>query len=324
MLSNISIAYEKMGDYKMGYLYADTCISIYQSYISEEREKIRNELESRIELERKTKDIELLQQENQIKALKISKQKQIQWGIGLLAAMSILLVMILWRNNRLRKKTNELLLKEKEFEHAQRIQLELEYQKVQKENILAQFDTLKGQINPHFLFNSLNSLNTMLGNESVQAKNFIQQFTSLFRNTLELKDRHLVPLSEELRLCSAFLYLQQIRFGDKLKVEQDATLWEEKAWLPPFSMQMLIENAIKHNEVSEENPLHIRIERTGDDLLISNPVRLRKEKQYSTGIGLKNIVSRYEMLSDRRPKFFQENGIYRASLPLIREEANDE
>jgi two-component system, LytTR family, sensor kinase len=196
----------------------------------------------------------------------------------------------------------------------------IETERLQKENILSQFETLRTQINPHFLFNSLNTLVGIVQTNPEQAVLFIKEFSKVYRNVLNHKDSLLITLEEELKLINSFVFLQKIRFGDNLKVDIQIDNGKMHFLLPPFSLQLLIENALKHNIVSSKKPLTIHIKNEKDYLVVSNNLQKRlNEDENSTGIGLKNLKTRYEMISLIEPEFVQTEAEYIAKIPLIRD-----
>jgi len=192
-------------------------------------------------------------------------------------------------------------------------------ERLQKESIKLQYSALKNQVNPHFLFNSLNTLTTLVYKDADLAARFIKQLSEIYRYVLEHKDTELVTLQEELDFCSKYLYLQQIRHGDSLKVEIN-TRDEQKIRVVPLSIQLLIENAIKHNEVSEDNPLIIKISVKDQFIVIENNLQLRKSIPESGGIGLDTMKKRYAYLSDNKPEISQMDGFFTVSLPVLNAE----
>lgn len=178
-------------------------------------------------------------------------------------------------------------------------QAAIDAEKLQKESIAARYESLKNQVNPHFLFNSFNALSNLVYEDQDKAVKFIKQLSNVYRYVLETRDKELVTLQEELEFLNAYLYLQQIRFGEKLRV--DIHLDDVQSMVAPLVLQMLSENAIKHNVVSEENPLTIRIYCEGDYLVVQNNLQPKTVLQEeSSGIGLENICKRYEFLTDKK------------------------
>ena len=189
-----------------------------------------------------------------------------------------------------------------------------------KENIQSQFQSLKNQVNPHFLFNSLNALSSLVHTDPDKAEQFIDEFARIYRYVLDVKERNVVELKEELRFLESFMFLQQIRFGDHLQMQLEIDAAQLHDFLPPLALQELIENAIKHNEVSGVRPLKVSISSEKGWLTVSNPLQPRKEEVQSTGTGLKNLRERYHLFADKTPEFKSNGKSYTARLPLIEAE----
>ena len=178
-------------------------------------------------------------------------------------------------------------------------QTAIDAEKFQKESTAAKFESLRSQVNPHFLFNSLNVLTNLVYEDQDKAAKFIKRLSEVYRYLLETREREIVPLEEEKKFLNAYLFLQQIRFGDKLKLR--ISLDEDKSMIPPLVLQMLVENAIKHNVISEENPLEIHIFTEPDFVVVENNVQQKTVlAEDSPGIGLENISKRYEFLTDKK------------------------
>lgn len=202
-----------------------------------------------------------------------------------------------------------LVLYSNEFFHSWREAVKSE-EKLKHEKLALQYEALKNQVNPHFLFNSLNTLTSLIGNDDEKATRFVKQLSNIYRYVLEHKDREIVPLETEMQFISNYIDLMKIRFGDNLKVNYDIPKGKQYKVIP-LSIQILIENTIKHNIVSSEKPLTIRISINNDDqLVVSNNLQkkssiLKEEDNPWERNGLKNIKLRYEYLSKGR---FQVNG----------------
>ena len=189
--------------------------------------------------------------------------------------------------------------------------------KVQKENLQSQFEVLKSQINPHFMFNSLNVLSGLINVDIAKAQLFIDEFSQIYRYVLETIEQPVVTLNKELEFMRSYLFLQQIRYGEPLTYSVNIVGEQLQLLVPPLSLQVLLENAIKHNIVNVSKPLKIEIYSEGDYLFVKNPVQ-PKFSGTSTGLGLKNLVKRYALISKLEPKFKVENNNYIAKIPLIK------
>ncbi len=191
---------------------------------------------------------------------------------------------------------------------------ELNSAKLQKESMKAQFDSLKSQVNPHFLFNSLNALTNLIYEDQDKAARFVKQLSEVYRYVLDTQGKEVVPLADEIKFLRSYLFLQQIRFGDKLKVEMD--LDSVDAQVAPLVLQMLVENAIKHNIISNDQPLTIRIYAQKKSIVVENNIQKKNVlPEDSKGIGLENIKSRYSFLSSEKIEVVNNGRSFKVSLP---------
>jgi sensor histidine kinase YesM len=196
-------------------------------------------------------------------------------------------------------------------------QLAVNEEKIKKEAITSQYESLKNQVNPHFLFNSLNALTSLIYENQDEAARFVKQLSKVYRYVLEIKDKEVVALADELAFLDSYMFMQKTRHADGLIYEQRLKP-ENDVYVVPLSLQMLVENAIKHNEISKENPLKISIERSGDYLEVKNNLQLRPRKgSDNTAIGLENIQERYKYLSDLPVEITEESGSFIVSIPIL-------
>lgn len=189
-------------------------------------------------------------------------------------------------------------------------------ERYQKESVAANYQSLKNQVNPHFLFNSFNALTNLVYEDQDKAAKFIKQLSDVYRYVLDTRDKEVVPIEEELKFLNSYSYLQQIRFGNKLNINID--LNNPKARVAPLALQMLIENAIKHNITSEEDPLFIKVYFENEHIVVEN--NLQKKQMIgddSAGVGLENIVRRYEFLSDKKVEIIENNHSFIVKLPAL-------
>jgi hypothetical protein len=194
----------------------------------------------------------------------------------------------------------------------------LEQERLAKVNMQAQLAVLKQQVNPHFLFNSLNTLTNLIPEDADKAVLFTQRLSAVYRRILEYRHRELIPLREELDALRDYIFLMQTRFEDKLDVEWDMGARPQvQAEIVPLSLQLLVENAIKHNIISAEHPLLIRVRVTEDAVEVSNTLNLRRRSLHSTGWGQESIRKRYRAVSERAVQVETTRTYYRVTLPLI-------
>ncbi|MEO9965115.1 MAG: histidine kinase [Reichenbachiella sp.] len=196
-------------------------------------------------------------------------------------------------------------------------------EQLEKENITSRYEALKNQINPHFLFNSLNTVSSLIHEDPHKAEEFIDEFSKIYRFLLENQDKNLHSLEDELKFVKSYLSLQQIRFGDSLSSSIDVEADKLPFMIPMLSLQLLVENAIKHNQITKEHPLEVAIDIEDDFLVVKNTLRLRAKSLDSTGIGINNLNARYEMLANLAPVFIKTDKEYVAKLPLIKEMIDD-
>ncbi len=190
---------------------------------------------------------------------------------------------------------------------------------LETQNVMAQFEILKNQIQPHFLFNSMNILRSLISTDTEKAQAFATQFSKLYRSVLGLKDQLLIGLEEELDFINCYIFMQKMRFADSLVVDLAIPADRMGYTLPPFALQILVENAIKHNIVSEEQPLTISVSVEGDFLKIENPLQARGHVEDSTGTGLANLKARYALLGNLPIQIKENNNTFIVRIPLIPE-----
>ena len=176
---------------------------------------------------------------------------------------------------------------------------------------------MKTQVNPHFLFNNLNTLAAVIPEDPDLAVEFVQQMSKVYRHILEVKDESSILLKEELDVLKAYGFLLKTRFGKNLDIEINVPDEKLKQRIVPFSLQLLMENAIKHNIVSSEKPLKITVFAENGNLLVSNNLQMKNQVNESTGIGLDNIRNRYKLLGDKEVKVFDNGESFTVSIPLL-------
>jgi LytS/YehU family sensor histidine kinase len=194
-------------------------------------------------------------------------------------------------------------------------ELELKNEQQEKEKITAQLMMLQNQVNPHFLFNCLNNLSALV-NENEPARKFIRKLSSIYRYLLEHKNHHLATLEDEFDFMSNYLYLQKVRFADALQFENKVEQPYPKLHIPSGAIQLLVENAIKHNIATANNPLHITVAQEDDWLVIKNNFQ-EKPNVESTGIGQQNLIKRYGLFTLKLPEFHSDGAFYYARIPML-------
>jgi two-component system LytT family sensor kinase len=195
-------------------------------------------------------------------------------------------------------------------EHAQRLE---------RDTLQAQLGALKSQVNPHFLFNSLSILSSLVRRDAGLAEQFIEHLAHAYRYTLEQRDHDLVPLCTELAFIEDYAFLLRLRFADKFSLHLDVPPAAQQYRLIPLALQLLVENAVKHNQMSSEKPLCITISLDGAELLVRNTLQRRPAGAAitSTGVGLTNIRNRYRLLTPRSVAVSETGGQFTVRLPLL-------
>jgi two-component system, LytTR family, sensor kinase len=204
--------------------------------------------------------------------------------------------------------------------HIRMRSMEIQAEKLMKENALAQFEALKNQVSPHFLFNSLSILSSLVHVDANFSEKFIDQLSKAYRYILEQKDNETVSLKTELDFLNAYAFLLKIRFENKFDVNVSITDQEaEQYQVAPLTLQLLIENGVKHNRMSEKEPLVITISIQDDRLVVANQIRPRTEGERitSTGIGLANIKNRYLLLTKNPVQISQDDELFTVKIPLL-------
>lgn len=198
-------------------------------------------------------------------------------------------------------------------------QVGIELERAKSENLLAQFELLKQQVNPHFLFNSLNTLKYMVESNDKQAVNFILKLSDIYRFTLESRKMDLIGLSAELKILDAYMYLLKARFEEGIDLMININQKHYSTFIPPFTLQLLIENCIKHNIVSLDHPLHISLYSEKDFIIVENKLQPKKVTESSTGLGLQNINNRYIQFLDKKIEVVANDTFFTIKLPVIYE-----
>ncbi|WP_276977627.1 2TM domain-containing protein [Flavobacterium filum] len=190
-------------------------------------------------------------------------------------------------------------------------------QKVIAGTASAQFESLKNQIDPHFLFNSLNVLSSLIEENPESAQKFTTSLSKIYRYVLEQKDKELVSVQEELNFAKTYMNLLKMRFENSITFELPENFANEEAKVVPLSLQLLLENCIKHNVVSESKPLHIKIYVSDNQLIIENNLQKKEILSDRKGVGLQNIVNRYAILTERKVWVVENENSFKVGLPIL-------
>jgi len=189
----------------------------------------------------------------------------------------------------------------------------------QSDNLGAQYELLKQQVNPHFLFNSLNTLKSMVESNDQKSVDFILKLANFYRFTLESRKLDLIPLSKEMEIVNAYLFLLKERFEEGFTFTNTVTSKYMDSLIPPFTLQLVLENCIKHNVVSVERPLHIQLYIEDQYITVENQLQPKMSAESSLGVGLKNIDLRYVHLLDQHIEIIATDKVFKIKLPLINE-----
>ncbi|HAS40822.1 MAG TPA: hypothetical protein DCS93_10100 [Microscillaceae bacterium] len=201
------------------------------------------------------------------------------------------------------------------FQYVRRYETALDNEWLKKENAYFQYELLKNQLNPHFLFNSLNTLLSLITIDQLRAKDFVRKLSHIYRHVLEYREQELIPLTKELEVLKDYIFLLQIRFGHNFQVSLDIPQVSPQVQVIPMALQMLLENTVKHNMVLEHKPLKVRIFSTEDYIIVENSLQPKKS-QVSWGVGLKTIQSRYKQYH-KSVEIYKDEHIFCVSLPLL-------
>jgi len=203
----------------------------------------------------------------------------------------------------------------------------LQEKKIKQQKIIAgtanaKYESLKSQLDPHFLFNSLNVLVSLIEEDTDKAQKFTTSLSKVYRYVLEQKDKDLVSLEEELAFAKTYMLLLKMRFENAIDCTIPEKVHNPEAKIVPLSLQILLENCIKHNIVSEQQPLHISIVESINTLTVTNNFQEKRSLNKSSGIGLKNITERYQILSTRTILINQSKSEFKVELPLLTKKAS--
>ncbi|MEP7262909.1 MAG: two-component regulator propeller domain-containing protein [Bacteroidota bacterium] len=190
---------------------------------------------------------------------------------------------------------------------------------LKKESVEYRFETLKSQVNPHFLFNSFNTLIAIIEKDKDVAIEYVEKLSDYFRNMIQHREKETIMLRDEIEMVKTYYYLQKKRFGEHLRLQINLSeKLLDSGKVPPLSLQLLIENAIKHNAVSRETPLTVEVfQASGNAITVKNNINVKLTPEISTGIGLQNIINRYKILSTEKVLISYDQDFFSITIPLI-------
>lgn len=190
-------------------------------------------------------------------------------------------------------------------------------ERLKQENIRTRLESLRNHLDPHFLFNNLNILSSLIDSSGEDAQEFLASFSEVYRYVLQKKGESLVSLREELAFIEAYLYMLEVRFRDQLRIDlrqpPDLDRWQ----VPPLALQTLVENAIKHNKASNRHPLHIEIFPEQDHMVVRNNLQPHDQPRSGSGTGLANLKSRYSYLTNAELQLYQDESSFEVRIPLL-------
>jgi len=192
-----------------------------------------------------------------------------------------------------------------------------ETERQKKEQVEFQFQTLKSQVNPHFLFNSFNTLIAIIEEDQDTAVEYVEKLSDFYRNILLHREDNLIPLEEELRMIDTYYFLQLKRYKNNFTLVVEVPEQARRMQIPPLTVQLLVENAVKHNIISRDKPLTVRIFTDNDYLVVQNNLQPKLQHEPSTGLGMQNIISRYKLLSPKNVLVEKNNAHFTVRLPLL-------
>lgn len=191
----------------------------------------------------------------------------------------------------------------------------VENEALRSENLLTRFEALKSQLDPHFLFNSLNTLQSLITIDTEKAEHYLQQLSSVLRHTLQNKE--VISLEEELKCVYAYCEMMQIRYGENLKFEFNIDAKYNNCSVLPLSLQSLIENSVKHNVISSKQPLVVTVTTGDNSVSVSNPIQAKATPEESNGIGLANLTERYRLKWNKTVEITDNGSTFCVKLPLV-------
>jgi len=355
----LSKSYATLGRFKEAYDFQIEYDSIYKVFFNEQKTRAIKELSIKHEVENKNKKIQLLSYEKELQDNNLRLNKFLLIIVTLSLVIMLVVSFSIFKLYNLKTKTSQILESQKDIIQAQKNEIEVEktksdnvllkilniesnselaekesknltlehyelfsdmYFKLKKDNIQAQYEAIKNQVNPHFLFNSLNVLSNLVHIDQLLAEQFIDQLAKVYRYVLEQKSNELVFIKTEIDFVNSYFFLLKIRFEDKIMLNIDLKEEILNYHTIPLALQILLENAFKHNTYSTSNRLIIDIYSEDDQYLVVRNTLQPKEvlSEQSTKIGQTNIINRYKFISQKPVRFLWDDKYYYAKIPIVK------
>jgi len=348
---NLSAVYALMENYKEAYNNFQKFYELNEELFRESQNQL-SEIQFKYENERIQNEMDLLKKEAEVKALLLERNRIIIYAIVTGFLLLLLLFIIIFRANKLKTIANKKLQLQNSIIEKQKEELKIEkqradnqilsivkgdevdnknvaatindyqmvvtlFKKLEKENTQSKFEILKSEVNPHFLFNSLNNLIGLIEENQSVAANYVQGLSNVYLYVLKSKEKELVELWQEINFVESYSFLLQRRFGSNIIFNINIDEAYFKQYVPPLCMELLIENAVKHNVITNEKPLTIDIYIEDEALVVQNNLQLKSIPEVSTKIGLQNIEKRYHFLTDRKVEISKTKRLFKVKLPLL-------
>lgn len=303
--------YKKLGRYKLAFEYSMKHQEIKDAVYNETTVSQINELQETYQVEKRDREIQLLNQQQEIIQANATNEKLVRnFAIAGLVAL-LLIALALGRTIVLKQRVKNRILSEKNAI------VEKDIIKLSHENMLAKYEAMKSKTDPHFLFNSLTTLSSLVMDDPKLAVKYIKKFSELFRIVLEIGDHQVVTMEKEMEVVNSYIYLQKVRFEDNLLVNIDLPDHLLKMNIPPFALQMVIENAVKHNIISQRHPFSLSVKEEDGFIIVRNTLQKKTSRVHSTSTGQKSVKERYRILCDKQPVFIETATEYIVKLPLL-------
>ncbi len=316
--------FKQQHNFKKALLFNEYYIALYDSLYNQENAQNINEMQARFDLQQKEEQIKNLNNERTIIEANKLRESLIKNFLIIVVIFVSILIFITIRIIIIKQKSNKILtIKNAQIQTQQseiekiNTSLNTYNMELMRENVSARYEILKTKINPHFLFNNLSTLSSLIIYDPQQALSFVAKFSKMYRSILELSNAQLINFKEELEIVESYMYLCKMKYSDSLHLNIDEHLLNLNCFIPPFSIQLLIENAIKHNHIDTNNVMKIDVFLEKDYIVIKNIFNPKPDKEPSTGLGQKNITERYKILTDKLPFFEGRQGWYIAKIPFF-------